>query len=73
VKVERESVTKIRYAVEGDMTNPRVSVDVVTDNKSTPIALKFAHGIRSRVMSIKTAKSVIAVLTAAVEDAEGQD
>jgi hypothetical protein len=68
VKVERESVTKTRYTVQGDMKSPLVSADVVTDNTACPIALTFEYGVPPIILSIRTAKAIMTVLTAAVLD-----
>ena len=70
MKVERESVTKTRFTVQGDMKNPLISADVVTDNMSEPIALKCEYGKPPITMSVRTAESIVAALSAAIPAAQ---
>ena len=71
MKVERESVTKTRFSVKGGMINPRVAVDVVTDNKLEPMVLTvYLSKCPSMFMSVDLAEAIVAALTAAIPEAQ---
>ena len=72
MKVERESVTKTRFMVEGDMTNSRVTADVI-DDKARPIVLTLYDDLLAAekfALSVRFAEAIVAVLTAAIPEAQ---